>query len=48
MKKKTNPSVDATVDTLIFDGNNWVSSLESTFDFDNNIFDGVSWIAKEA
>ena len=48
MAKKNKPSVDTSVDTLIFDGNNWVSSVESTFDFDQFTFDGLNWIPKEA
>ena len=52
MAKKNNSTVEST-DTsvevnLIFDGLNWVESLDSTFDFDNNTFDGTNWIPKEA
>ena len=38
MAKKNNPPVEI---ILIFDGLNWVESLESTFDFENNTFDNV-------
>lgn len=31
-----------------FNGNNWVEVDEEKFDFDNNTFDGINWIVKEA
>ena len=43
MAKKNNTPVEV---TLIFDGNAWVESIESTFDFENYIFDGINWIPK--
>jgi hypothetical protein len=43
MAKKNNTPVEV---TLIFDGNNWVESTVSTFDFDNYTFDGINWLPK--
>jgi hypothetical protein len=43
MAKKNNTPVEV---TLIFDGLNWVESIESIFDFENYTFDGLNWISK--
>lgn len=44
MAKKNNTPVEV---TLIFDGNNWVESIESTFEFEKYTFDGLNWVLKE-
>jgi hypothetical protein len=46
MAKKIETKIEETPVELIFNGAEWVNSDAPVFDFENNIFDGTSWIPK--